>query len=453
MDSKKKFFRYYYWLVLEFIKKYSKTILISFFISFIIFIVFLSLTPYIKILATKEKIIGLVGNYNLENPPDEVVSKISNSLIIIDEKGKIIPVIANSWEIKDEGKIYRFHLKDNLYWNDGKKFSAKEIQFQFEDVEIKPVDERTIDFILKKPLAIFPNYLNKPIIRYPLVGVAGYYRVGKVKTKSGFLKEISLIPNIKNIPPIKYRFYQSESQMVDAYKKGEIKEMTVYKKSIADVFSKWKNSKVSQSVDYTRLLTIFYNFNNPVLKNKNIREALAMLIDVKKFSQYGEIAKGPIPPNSWAYNPDLKNYSYDLETAKKIIEKENIASLSSQLNFYTFYDYYQIADDYVTELNKVNLPAEIKISSVDRPENFDFLLAYWKVPTDPDQYFFWHSTQKLGNIGDYKNVKVDLLLEKGRSTIDIQEREKIYFDFQKVITDDPPALFLYYPYVYKIERK
>jgi ABC-type dipeptide transport system, periplasmic component len=220
-----------------------------------------------------------------------------------------------------------------------------------------------------------------------------------------------------------------------------------------DVFSKWKNSKVSQSVDYTRLLTIFYNFNNPVLKNKNIREALAMLIDVKKFSQYGEIAKGPIPPNSWAYNPDLKNYSYDLETAKKIIEKENIASLSSQLNFYTFYDYYQIADDYVTELNKVNLPAEIKISSIDRPENFDFLLAYWKVPSDPDQYFFWHSTQKLGNIGDYKNVKVDLLLEKGRSTIDIQEREKIYFDFQKVITDDSPALFLYYPYVYKIERK
>ena len=53
-------------------------------------------------------------------------------------------------------------------------------------------------------------------------------------------------------------------------------------------------------------------------------------------------------------------------------------------------------------------------------------LAYLKVPIDPDQYYFWHSTQTQSNIGNYNNVKVDKLLEDGRSTVDIEEREKIY---------------------------
>ena len=94
--------------------------------------------------------------------------------------------------------------------------------------------------------------------------------------------------------------------------------------------------------------------------------------------------------------------------------------------------------------------------SYTRPDNFDLLLVFWNLPSNPDQYYFWHSTQiglKKSNISNYKNVKIDLLLEQGRNTIDLREREKIYQEFQKIIQDDPPALFLYYPFVYTIKRK
>lgn len=451
--NSKKILRYYYWIFIEFFKKNSRLIFISFFISFVIFITILSISPYINFIFNNNKKIGIVGNYTLDNPPEEILNKISNGLVVVDEKGKIIPVLANSWEVKDNGRVYRFHLKNNLLWNDNKEFSAYDIKYQFDDVEIKIIDERTIDFILNKPLGIFPTYLNKPIIRYPLVGVAGYYKVGKIRLIGGYLKEISLIPNIKNTPSLKYFFYQNESQLVNAYKKGEITEMTVFKKSIAESFLKWKNTKIIKTVDYSRLLTIFFNFKNPIFENKNIRNALSMLVDIKKLSDYGEVAKGPIPPISWAYNPDLKNYNYDPETAKKIIEKENISTLSSNLKLFTFFDYYQIADDFVEEINKTGIPVELKITSFGNIKDFDFLLAFLKIPQDPDQYYYWHSTQNKGNIGSYKNVKVDLFLEKGRSTINIQEREKDYFDFQKALSEDPPALFLYFPYIYKIERK
>ncbi len=453
MDSKKKIFRYYYWLIIEFFKKYSRVIAISFFVSFIGIIGFLSISPYIKIAMTREEVIGMVGNFDLNNPPEELASKISNGLVIVSEKGEIIPVIANSWEVKNGGKEYRFHLKDNLLWGDNKKLTAKDIKYQFEDISVKPVDDRTIDFFLNKPLEIFPTYLNKPVLKYPLIGVAGYYKVSKIRTETGFLKEVVLSPNTKNIVPVRYKFYQNDSQLVNAYKRGEINEMKISKKAIADTFLSWKNSTVTKSIDYTRLLTIFFNLKNPLLANKNIRGALSMLVDIEKFSEFGEVAKGSIPPISWAYNPDLKNYNYDLETAKKIIQKEGIASESAQLNFVTFFDYYDTADGFVNEIKKAGLPTSLNLASLDRPDNFDLLLAFWKVPIDPDQYYFWHSTQTAGNIGSYKNVKVDLLLEKGRSTINIDDREKYYFDLQKTMQDDPPAIFLYYPYVYTIKRK
>ena len=449
----KKTFRYYYWLVLEFFKKHVRLIIISFFVSFITIVGFLSISPFIKIALTQEEVVGLIGNYDLNNPPDELSQKISNGLVTVSEKGEIIPVVANSWEVMSDGREYRFHLKENLLWGDGKKFSAQDIKYQFADITVTPVDDRTIDFVLNKPLGIFPTYLNKPLLKYPLVGVAGYYKVGKIKTENGYLKEVSLTPNTKNIAPLKYRFYANDSQLLNAYKRGEINEMTVTKKSIADTFLNWKNTKVSKSVDYTRLLTIFFNFNNPIFKSKDLRDAFSMLINTEKLSESGEIAKGPIPPNSWAADPELKSPIFDLENAKKIIEKEITASESAKLKFVTFFDYYDVADEYIGVMEAAGLYAELNVASFNRPDNFDMFLAFLKVPVDPDQYYFWHSTQKAGNIGSYSNVKADLLLEKGRSTINIEDREKDYFDLQKTLLDDPPAIFLYYPYVYTIKRK
>jgi len=449
----KKVFRYYYWLFLEFIKKYSRLILMSFFIGFISLIGFLSVSPYLKSIFNKQEIIGIVGNYNFTNLSDEIMTKVSNGLVTINEKGEIIPVLANSWEVKNGGKQYRFYLKNNLLWNDDKKFTASDINYQFSDVKIKIVDNNILDFYLNKPLGIFPTYLSKSLIRPPLVGIAGFYKLGKYKILNGSLQELTLVPNTKDLMTIKYKFYNNESDLVTAYKKGEITKMTLTKKSVADTFINWKNSQIVKSVDYTRLLTLFFNNKDKFFSNKDIKDAFSMMIDYQKLNDFGEIARGPIPPISWAYNPNLKTNIYDIDTATKIIKKEIEATESAQLNLLTSYDYYDAADSIAGEIEKTGLKVDINMISYDRPDNFDLLLVFWKVPQDPDQYYFWHSIQKEGNIGNYQNVKIDKLLEDGRSTINIEERKKIYQEFQKIIQDDPPALFLYYPYVYTVKRK
>jgi peptide/nickel transport system substrate-binding protein len=66
----------------------------------------------------------------------------------------------------------------------------------------------------------------------------------------------------------------------------------------------------------------------------------------------------------------------------------------------------------------------------------------------------WHSSQiQINNISKNKNVRIDKLLEDGRKTNDLEERKKIYADFQKYLLEDPPAAFLYFPYEFTVARK
>ena len=78
-------------------------------------------------------------------------------------------------------------------------------------------------------------------------------------------------------------------------------------------------------------------------------------------------------------------------------------------------------------------------------------LGDFPVLNDPDQYTLWHSRQPT-NITNYKNLRIDKLLEDGRQTSNQNDRKIIYNDFQKYLIDDMPAIFLYFPYTFSLTR-
>ena len=107
----------------------------------------------------------------------------------------------------------------------------------------------------------------------------------------------------------------------------------------------------------------------------------------------------------------------------------------------------------LVQSNWQKLGIKTKISTVEsKPTNFQIFIGDFNLPRDPDEYTLWHSDQQ-NNITNYKNLRIDKLLEDGRQTVDISARRKIYQDLQKYMLDDPPATFLYFPYVYDISRK
>lgn len=446
--------RYLYWIVAAFIIKNLQSILLSFLISLLSVITVISFAPYIiNLLASNKSIIGYAGEYSFNTLPSEILTKISNGLLHIDEKGNLIPLIADSWEPINGGKEYIFHIKKDLVWNDGTPLKAYDIKYSFKDVEVAATNDYILHFKLKKPLAIFPNFLVKPIVKYPLVGVAGLYKADRIKSADGKISLLQLKPNKKGNPVIIYRFYDNENKLIQAYKLGEITQMSTSRANVVEQFKDWKNTVVEKQIDYSKVMTLFFNLNNSRLKeSKDTRQALAESIDRSSMSLFGEEANSPIPPDSWAHEPNTKQYRYNPSVALKILQKTFEASESSHLVLSTYYENLEIADSIKQNFEASGVRTKLEVLVRDLPKDFQVFLAQMSLSQEPDQYYFWHSTQP-GNITSYKNVRVDKLLEDGRNFYSLSKRKAIYSDFQKIIMDELPAYFLYYPYNYVIKRK
>lgn len=443
--------RHYYWLITSFSKKNFRFIIISFVAAFFAIVFIINFFPLFNaLLFSNRKIIGLVGQYTIQNPPNEIANLISSPLIAIDQKGELQPVLANSWEVLNEGKTYRFHLKTDLFWYDGKRFTARDIHYNFQDVKIKAIDDYTIDFNLSQPLNIFPIYLVKPVIKSSLVGVGALYKTQSLHANKNIIQVVNLTPHKSDQPYLIYKFYKTEEDMITAYKKGDITMFSTPNRAIAELFSSWKNTKIERAVDYSQVVSLFYNTEIPIFKERDVRKAIAQM--VPPMTTYGVIAKSPILPTSWAYNDNIHEAQYNPEKAKTLLEKSITSSDSAKLTLYTFYDYINQGEDIKKNLTGAGLNVSLKIVSAV-PQDFDLLLTSWSPPSDPDQYFFWHSTQDATNITRFNNAKVDKLLEDGRRIINTKQRKRIYEDFQKTISDEQPAVFLYHPFIYTITRK
>lgn len=444
--------RYYWWFFSAFIKNNFSFILTSFVVGFIVIFFFLSIYPSLNATFFRKKIkIGIVGRYTVNSIPKNIISQIGSPLVTITPQGEIVPVLCTSWEILSDKKTFRFHLKQGLKWVDGTNFKASDIQIDFKKgVKIRIIDDTTIEFTLDQPLEVFPVYLTQPIIRKNIYGIGGQYKIQGFTKKKNNLKSINLYPNDSRLPYKVYRFYSAQDELVMAYKKGEINEFETTNTEVIEYFSSWQNTKITRNVDFNRIMTLFFNMNSELFKEREARKAVANAI--RSFDKYGVAAVGPIPPTSWAHTDNVKHYSFNLEKAKSISDKLLSATETAHIKLFTFVDYAPIAETMVKDLKKIRFNTTLKILSYI-PDEFDIFLTIWDVPHDPDQYIYWHSKQTESNITKYNNIKIDKLLEQGREVVNVQQRKKIYRDFQRMIVDDMPAYFMYYPYVYTIQRK
>jgi peptide/nickel transport system substrate-binding protein len=104
----------------------------------------------------------------------------------------IIPNVCTSWKVTEGGRVYTFFLRKGLKWSDGEPFTADDIMFWYEDVicnkdltpifpswlvvggksvEVKKINDYTIQFKFSRPYSLFLNYLAGPggpsICSYP----------------------------------------------------------------------------------------------------------------------------------------------------------------------------------------------------------------------------------------------------------------------------------------------
>lgn len=432
---------------ISFIKRRFLFILTIFIASFCAIFFKKEIVNFINLPVFKQESIGIEGIYTIKNLPDNIANQTSYGLTINSENDKaIISPIVESLNVENENKDFIFTIKDNIFWHNGKKLIASDIDYSsISGIKIDILSENQLKISLEKEFSPILSVLSKPLFKKNTIGL-GQYKIKKYSLQEGHLKTLYLNPTKDNLSKIVYRFYQNEDDLVNAYKLGDVDQIKI--SSLPEELSKWSNSKINQKIETNEKYSAIF-FNTQKINNKQLRQAIAYA--TPKTKDQNERCLGPISPESWAYNPSVKAYNFDANRAKELFQNNKIDSINLIVGDRRLLP---AAEDIKKSWeNILGLKTNISIINQIDTENFDVILTYGSIPHDPDQYLFWHSTQiGKSNLTKLNDSRIDKLLEDGRFAIDQIERKTIYQDFQKYLLEESPAIFLSYLNTYTITR-
>ncbi len=429
-------FREKIWFVKGFIKKYSiqiifsliTTVLIAFLGTFI-----LSKLPERKIIYR----IGIIGQFGSGQLPPYIINFLKAGLVTLDSKHEPQPGLAERWDISADGKIYTFYLRPDLKWNDGTPVKATDIKISIPNISIETVDPNIIRFRIPTKFSPFLSLLNIPLLNTK-GKIIGSHDIRLKQKTSGVISQITITNNEKILI---FNVFQTPKQAITSYKLGQIDLVLALPSEYeADI----KNfGKIDKQIDLNRVAMLIFSQQDPNLKDKSVRQGIAYALKDKTLGQTEAITT--ISPVSWAFNPLVKTYPYNPQRTKELIKSPVTLELA------TTPELLSVAENIRAQLNSDQITISTKVIT-STPEQFQLLLTPYNIPSDPDQYRDWHSTQ-VTNIGRGSDEKIDKLLEDGRVTLDQKERKRIYFDFQKTFAEELPGLVLYHPATFNLARK
>jgi peptide/nickel transport system substrate-binding protein len=415
---------------------------------------------------------------------------------------KIIPGLAQSWDISKDGLTYTFHLRPNVKFHDGTPLTAEAVKFCFDRqlndqgpfyatgtypyvkgflgnvAGVEVVNPTTVQIRLKSPLTPFLQYLahhslyiyspdalkkwGKDIVKHP-VGTGPF----KLETWEPGVRVV-LARNDQywgGAPKVRQAIYVPiiEAQArLSAIKTGEIDlTMDVPPDSLADL--RKDPDVVVAETNSSAVWYVALNTRHPALKDKRVRQALnyavqkeAIIRDILKGTAI--VATTPLSPVYGPYHEDKTvRYPYDPEKAKALLKEAGFANGFDVTFFVPESGSGMQSPVEMGTVIQANLAAVGVRAKIQTMEWGAYLKKYLDGPDmaemswnpsigDPDHMMYMLlSSDRFPpafNAGFYQNPRVDELLRKGRTTIDEKERIPLYREAQRLVVEDAPWIFV-----------
>jgi len=354
---------------------------------------------------------------------------------------------------------------------------------------------------------------NFPLAQHHLSPIgSGPYRFKKLqKDADGNIRylELTLFKDYfgsrPNIETLAFRFYPNQDDAIAGLNKGEVDGLSYITAQNENKIQDIADVDLT-SIQLPRYFAIFFNQSqNQALAAKEVRQALNLATDKKAIvdgllNGQGQIINSPLGFNfplkiasianvdanasqaqeildkaGWKQPAESKSTSTEEQSPIKndqgvIVRQKTIGRDATptllEIDLVTT-DWPELAD--VSQLVKKQweqIGAKVNLQIVElaviqqnfiKSRNYQALLFGEILSADPDPFAFWHSSQKKDpglNLALYDNPKVDKLLEEARQESNPDIRIQKYQEFQKILTDDQPAIFLYNPiYLYPVSHK
>ena len=337
------------------LERFSLTEKLVFFAIFIVFIFSCLNILYIlnqKILVTvpahggslSEGVIGTPRYINpilaISDADRDMTALVYSGLLRYTAEGDLVPDLAESYTVSDDGTVYTFNIKPDIKFHDGTEITADDIAFTIEkatdpvikspklanwkSVKVKVINQKQIEFSLPQPYQPFLSNLTTGILpkhlwedlsdeNFPFsiynsepIGSGPYKYTSLTRDSSGIISFYTLTsfdgfsigePYIKNLY---IHFYSNEKDLNNSLKNGEIESASGLSAASLDAIKSNKNLNINR-IPLSHIFGFFLNQSqNQLFTQSEIRTALDDSLDRNRIvneslSGYGEKLTSPIP--------------------------------------------------------------------------------------------------------------------------------------------------------------
>jgi len=425
-----------------------------------------------------------------------VAWSIFNSLVWLNDEGVVVPSLAESWEISDDGLVYTFKLREDVVFHNGYPFTADDVVFTWErgqgsDItyredflaiaEMVKTDDYTVEARLDAPNAFILLLMNE---HWGILSQQYHEEVGE----EGYLQ------NPVGTGPFKFVEWRAGDRIVleafeDYWEEGYPKVDRVIYRPIPDTSTRFaalvnddidivsnlgpEQADAVVAADGVSLVTygqdrVYYvTFNNmstgigTPIEDKLVRQAMSYAIDYdaiidRLFDGYAERVSGFIIPGNLGHDPSVTPYPYDPDKARELLADAGypdgfaIEMAGPSETYTNFEQVLQAVAGYWAEIG-----IDVDLQFMESGMFWDLQANRELTPLFGDS---WSSStgeaypRLIGSVGGedasyaawLDPVLVDMVKEV-EMTADSIERAEVYTRILKYMFEDPPFIYLYAP--------
>jgi peptide/nickel transport system substrate-binding protein len=427
-----------------------------------------------------------------------VASNIADGLLARDAEMNIVPALAESWDVSEDGRTLTFHLRKNVKFHNGEPFNAEAVKFSVDRLmnpdyqsqakgpfvdtlkEVSVIDDYTVSFVFENPNAVILPYL---------VSTAGYLLIVPPKYISEVGEE-GFIKKPIGTGPYKFVEWRKDDRLIleanPDYWKGKPEVDRVIFRVIPEAATRVA-ALISGEVDIvgglspddqaeidssdiartervpsTRRIYIGFQSTRPPYDDVRVRKAINMAVDVDAIVENilgGNAYRMTSPVISFEFgaNKDLKPYPYDPEQAKELLKEAGYPegfSATLDTPFGRYIKDKEVAEAVAGYLREVGIDTKVEVKEwatyisemQDRKLDDMFLLGWGAgglMDADLALQPFFSTTSARPYSVQYVNPEVDALIIEARSEMDRERRAELYKEALKILHDEAVWLFLY----------
>ncbi|MDW8045888.1 MAG: peptide ABC transporter substrate-binding protein [Chloroflexota bacterium] len=446
----------------------------------------------------------------------EYVVEIFGGLVTLDLNMKVVPDIAESWDVSPDGLTYTFHLRDDVVFHNGRRVTAEDFKYSFERAAdpanasptvllylgnivgvrerynnqasevsgVQVIDERTLQIRVRQPTSYFLAELTYPVAfvvdrqqieqdprnwtRRP--NGTGPYRVKEFVPG----QRIVLVRNERyhlGVPKLQeVRFDLSGGSLLTRYENNEIHVALVPAIELGAI-KEGRSPLAKEYVPNPRMAVSYLAFNakQPPFDDPKVRQALAMSVDRERINDvllFGtqRPADGILPPEMPGYDESISGYPYDPARAKQLLAESKYANNMPRIVL-TYAGAGGEPPDVLLAIQenwRQQLGIDVELQATEysaflrelRRGTFQAFSAGW-IADYPDPEDFLDKlfhSQSPQNEMGYSNPQVDRLLEQARGERDQARRFELYHQAERLILQDAVVIPLFWPVEHQLVK-